>query len=106
MIELAGAKLDWGRDRSTKRNPFHLRLQGGDELLLQVDNVMDSNEWFHAIREILSVLVSGGQGFVVYKVCIWLWYTADMCRRRMLFVWKADTGLPGAKPKCRGKVII
>lgn len=56
VLDLSGCSLEWNKEKSSKKNVCLLMLSNGDQFLLQTDNVLNANEWFHSIREVIAKL--------------------------------------------------
>ncbi|XP_042311743.1 rho GTPase-activating protein 9 isoform X2 [Sceloporus undulatus] len=55
-VDLRGARIDWARDLSSKRNVIHFRTVTGNEYLLQSDSEAVSQEWYQAIKGVIRRL--------------------------------------------------
>ncbi|XP_034275127.1 rho GTPase-activating protein 9 isoform X2 [Pantherophis guttatus] len=55
-VDLRGARIEWARDLSSKRNVFHFRTVTGNEYLLQSDNEAVSQDWYQAIKGVIQRL--------------------------------------------------
>uniref|UniRef100_A0ABM5FPF6 Rho GTPase-activating protein 9 isoform X2 n=1 Tax=Pogona vitticeps TaxID=103695 RepID=A0ABM5FPF6_9SAUR len=55
-VDLRGARIDWARDLSSKRNVIHFRTVTGNEYLLQSDSETVSQEWYQAIKGVIRRL--------------------------------------------------
>ncbi|XP_060618970.2 rho GTPase-activating protein 9 isoform X1 [Anolis sagrei] len=55
-VDLRGARIDWARDLSSKRNVIHFRTVTGNEYLLQSDSETVSQDWYQAIKGVIRRL--------------------------------------------------
>ncbi|KAM6470070.1 rho GTPase-activating protein 9 isoform 2-T3 [Liasis olivaceus] len=55
-VDLRGARIEWARDLSSKRNVIHFRTVTGNEYLLQSDNEAVSQDWYQAIKGVIHRL--------------------------------------------------
>ncbi|XP_062979110.1 rho GTPase-activating protein 9 isoform X2 [Elgaria multicarinata webbii] len=55
-VDLRGARIDWARDLSSKRNVIHFRTVTGNEYLLQSDSEAVSQDWYQAIKGVIRRL--------------------------------------------------
>uniref|UniRef100_A0A8C6Y9I9 Rho GTPase activating protein 9 n=1 Tax=Naja naja TaxID=35670 RepID=A0A8C6Y9I9_NAJNA len=55
-VDLRGARIEWARDLSSKRNVIHFRTVTGNEYLLQSDNEALSQDWYQAIKGVIHRL--------------------------------------------------
>uniref|UniRef100_A0A8D0GR22 Rho GTPase activating protein 9 n=1 Tax=Sphenodon punctatus TaxID=8508 RepID=A0A8D0GR22_SPHPU len=55
-VDLRGARIDWARDLSSKRNAIHFRTVTGNEYLLQSDSEAISRDWHRAIKGVIRRL--------------------------------------------------
>uniref|UniRef100_A0ACB8EN94 Uncharacterized protein n=2 Tax=Sphaerodactylus townsendi TaxID=933632 RepID=A0ACB8EN94_9SAUR len=59
-VDLRGARIEWAKDLSSKRNVIHFRTVTGNEYLLQSDSEVISQDWYQAIKGVIRRLVSCG----------------------------------------------
>uniref|UniRef100_A0A670YM39 Rho GTPase activating protein 9 n=1 Tax=Pseudonaja textilis TaxID=8673 RepID=A0A670YM39_PSETE len=62
-VDLRGARIEWARDLSSKRNVIYFRTVTGNEYLLQSDNETVSQDWYQAIKGVIHRLVIHGNAF-------------------------------------------
>ncbi|XP_044299156.1 rho GTPase-activating protein 9 isoform X3 [Varanus komodoensis] len=55
-VDLRGARIEWARDLSSKRNVIHFRTVTGNEYLLQSDSETVSQDWYQAIKGVIRRL--------------------------------------------------
>ncbi|XP_032993411.1 rho GTPase-activating protein 9 [Lacerta agilis] len=55
-VDLRGARIDWARDLSSKRNVIHFRTVTGNEYLLQSGSEAVIQDWYQAIRRVIRRL--------------------------------------------------
>ncbi|XP_077185312.1 LOW QUALITY PROTEIN: rho GTPase-activating protein 9 [Paroedura picta] len=55
-VDLRGARIEWAKDLSSKRNVIHFRTVTGNEYLLQSDSEVISQDWYQAIKGVIRRL--------------------------------------------------
>ncbi|XP_054859141.1 rho GTPase-activating protein 9 [Eublepharis macularius] len=55
-VDLRGARIEWAKDLSSKRNVIHFRTVTGNEYLLQSDSEAISQDWYQAIKGVIRRL--------------------------------------------------
>ncbi|XP_026548648.1 rho GTPase-activating protein 9-like, partial [Notechis scutatus] len=68
-VDLRGARIEWARDLSSKRNVIYFRTVTGNEYLLQSDNEAVSQDWYQAIKGVIHRLVNQVFGCRLEALC-------------------------------------
>ncbi|XP_004614139.3 rho GTPase-activating protein 15 [Sorex araneus] len=55
-VDLCGARIDWAKDKSSRKNVFQITTISGNEFLLQSDIDFIILDWFHAIKNAIDRL--------------------------------------------------